>query len=360
MRILLCAGTRPEAVKLAPVALALRRYPGVELVLCATAQHRGLLDRALADFGLKADLDLGAPPRGASLAAVFDRIVERLLCALERLRPDWVVVQGDTTAAWAAAYAAACARVRVAHVEAGLRSHDRRQPFPEEDWRVLIDSLATVHFAPTARAAKNLRREGYGNSVLVTGNTAVDALKLARLPRTKRARAPYAVVTLHRRESWGRPLAGIFCAVREAAERLERLDWVFPVHPNPAVARAARRFLVHPRVRLIRPLSYPRFLALMRGARFLVTDSGGIQEEAPSLGVPVLIVRDKTERPELLCRGGVLAGRSPKRLLKALLRFGSGSLPRVARKNPFGDGRAARRIAAALVYGTIQPDQAYR
>lgn len=347
-RILLCAGTRPEALKLAPVALALRRRPGVDMILCATAQHRGLLDRAFSDFGLTPDLDLGSPRPGASPAEVFERIAKRLAPELERLKPDWVVVQGDTTAAFAAAWAAARARVPVAHVEAGLRSHDRRHPFPEEDWRVLIDSVSALHFAPTREAAANLRREGYAASVIVTGNTAVDALRLARRARAARPRGPYAVVTLHRRESLGRPLAGMLKALRAAADRLPGLTWIFPVHPNPAVAGAARRLLAHPRVLLIKPLPYPLFLELMRGARFLVTDSGGIQEEAPSLGKAVLVVRDKTERPELLGRGGVLAGRSPRRLLRELLRFGRGNLPRAARRNPFGDGRSAARVAAAL------------
>ncbi|MBI5241960.1 MAG: UDP-N-acetylglucosamine 2-epimerase (non-hydrolyzing) [Elusimicrobia bacterium] len=357
MRVLAVAGTRPEVIKLAPVLARLRREPGVRVRLCVTAQHRRLLDDMLKVFGLKphADLDLMRPRQ--TPAQVLRRTLRGMGRALARPRPDLVLVQGDTTTALGAALAAFRLGIPVAHVEAGLRTGDLDCPFPEEANRILIDRGSALLFAPTPGARRNLRREGVpADRIVMTGNTVVDALRWAA-SRPHRFRepalrglgsAPLAVVTLHRRESWGKPLAGIFRAILEAARLLPDLLWVYPVHPNPAVSLPARRLLRHPRILLVPPLDYLDFVHLLRRARFIVTDSGGIQEEAPSLGKPVVVAREKTERPETLGRGSLLAGVSRPALVRAILRCARRpERPRAV--NPFGDGKAAERIARALL-----------
>ncbi|MBI3551217.1 MAG: UDP-N-acetylglucosamine 2-epimerase (non-hydrolyzing) [Elusimicrobia bacterium] len=356
-KLLVVAGTRPEAIKLAPVIAALRRLKGLSVRVCATAQHRELLDGMLDAFGIRPDIDLDLMRPRQSPGEVLRRCRKALAPVLARERPDLVIVQGDTTSALGAALAAKDAGVCVAHVEAGLRTHDPRQPFPEERNRVRIDRISRLWFAPTIGAARNLRREGLGpDGIFVTGNTSIDALlwalrrpgppenrSLARLPQKR-----LVVVTLHRRESFGRALDGLMRAIGQASARLPGWTWVLPVHPNPRVRRAARRLAGRSAVKLIAPLGYLDFVKLMKRADFLVTDSGGIQEEAPTLKKPVLVVRNKTERPELLGRGGKLIGNSGARLLRELTRWARGRRPKPPARNPFGDGRAARRIARAL------------
>jgi UDP-N-acetylglucosamine 2-epimerase (non-hydrolysing) len=357
-RILAVFGTRPELVKLAPLFAELRRA-GLAPRLVSTAQHRGLLDDALAAFGVRPHLDLDLMREGQRPAEVLARLRRRLPDVLRRERPDLVLVQGDTASACAAALCARELGIPVAHVEAGLRSGDLRNPWPEEGQRIRIDRAASMLFAPTRRAKRNLLRERLKGEVFVTGNTGVDALKarlrrplpgsalLRRLPRGARL----LLATLHRRESFGRPLAGMLRALVGLAERRADLHVVFPVHPNPAV-RAAARALRHPRVHATPPLPYPEFLALLRRSDLLLTDSGGLQEEAPVLRVPTLVARKVTERPELLeSGGGLLVGTDPARIARAVGRIlDDDALRRRMRRagSPFGDGRAARRIARFL------------
>jgi UDP-N-acetylglucosamine 2-epimerase (non-hydrolysing) len=357
LKVLAVVGTRPEAVKMAPVVRLLRRRPELETKLIATAQHRQLLDSMFKDLGMKADVDLDLMRRGQSFSGFLARALKELRGIFERERPGLVLAQGDTATTLAAALAALDCKIPFGHIEAGLRTHDKLRPFPEENIRVMADRLADLLFAPTALAKKNLLAENVQGAVFVTGNTGVDALleaasrphlfresSLRRLPSTARL----AVVTIHRRESFGEPMRDIFQGLLAAARRFPQLLWIYPVHPNPRV-RAAVRVLRHRRIRLTRPLEYLDFVHLMKRAEFIVTDSGGIQEEAPSLGKPVLVMRDKTERMESLGRGGaILVGASGKGLLRALPGVLAGKVSPPA-CNPYGDGAAARRIVSAVV-----------
>lgn len=359
MRVLAVVGTRPEAIKMAPVIARLKRDRRFRLTLCSTGQHRDLVGRALAAFGLRVDLDLGVMRRGQSCEAVLRRVVLAMDVALRRLDPELVLVQGDTTSVLGAALAASRRGIAIGHVEAGLRSFDWARPFPEEGNRLLVDHASALLFAPTAAARRNLLAEGVPpRHIFVTGNTAVDALLWARRlgPKWDHPRlrdlpgARLAAVTLHRRESFGAPLRRLFEGLLQAVERLPDLVWVYPVHPNPQVSRLARRVLRHRRVLLLPPLPYPEFVRLLERCEFVLTDSGGIQEEAPTLGKPVLVAREKTERPELLARGGRLIGVSPRRLVSEVLLLASGRGPKPTAKNPFGDGRAAERIVQAILH----------
>ena len=358
MRVLAVVGTRPEAIKMAPVVRLLKRDRRFRLILCSTGQHRDLVGRALRSFGLRADWDLGVMRHGQSCGQVLRRVAQAMDGALRRWRPGLVLVEGDTTSVLGAAVAATRLGIPVGHVEAGLRSFDWSRPFPEEGNRLLVDHASALLFAPTSAARRNLLAEGVpAHKVFVTGNTAVDALSWARLgPRWDHPRlrgipgARLAAVTLHRRESFGAPLQGLFEGLLRAVERLPDLVWVYPVHPNPHVSRLARRVLRHDRVLLLPPLPYPEFVRLLERCEFILTDSGGVQEEAPTLGKPVLVAREKTERPELLARGGRLIGFSPRRLVKEVGLLAAGLGPKAPSKNPFGDGRAAERILAAILH----------
>ncbi len=356
MNVLVVMGTRPEAIKLAPVVFALRKRRGLRVKVCATAQHRELLDGALEVFGLKPDLDLGLMRHGQSPADFAVRAEKALDRVLARTKPSVVVVQGDTTTALAASLAAARRGIAVAHVEAGLRSFDVRHPFPEEANRVVIDHLASLHFPPTGVARANLAAEGIaGKGVSVTGNTVVDAFRWAKGRLGSVAKTPGTrtiVATLHRRESFGAPLEKTCRALRALVESRPDLTVVFPLHPNPKARDAARRLLRHPRVKLLPPQPYLEFLRLVRGADLLITDSGGLQEEAACLGKPVLVARETTERPELVKSGAArLIGRDGRRLAREAGRILDDARLRARMgraKNPYGDGRAAERIAAAI------------
>jgi UDP-N-acetylglucosamine 2-epimerase (non-hydrolysing) len=361
--ILSVVGTRPEAVKMAPVVQALARAPGVRARLAAAAQHRELLDGALAAFGLAADADLGLMRPGQSLAGLTARAVEALDGLYEAEAPDLVLVQGDTTTAFCAALAAFYRRVPVGHVEAGLRTGDLAAPWPEEANRVLTARLATLHFAPTAGARENLLREGVApGRAFVTGNTGVDALflTLGRLrdrpdpgppPPWQRPGSPVVLITAHRRENLGDRLAALCGAIAELAGRFPSAQFVYPMHPNPGVRAAVRAVLgARPaaNVHLVEPLEYPQFVALMAASALILTDSGGVQEEAPSLGTPVLVLRDATERPEALAAGTArLVGTDPERIVReaTTLLADPAALAGMARRhNPYGDGHAAGRI----------------
>lgn len=354
MKVLVVMGTRPEAIKLAPVVTELRRRKGIKTLICATAQHRELLDQAMKMFRLKADFDLNLMRRSQTPKVVAKRVVAALGPVLERLKPDLVVVQGDTTTASSAALCAFERGIPVAHVEAGLRSFDLNNPFPEEINRVFIDSISSLVFPPTQIAKNNLIREKlHGRKLIVTGNTIVDALRTAE-GGISEAPPLYkeVLVTLHRREIHGKPLKTIYRCLLKLVNRHGNLQFVYPVHPNPLIVKTAKRMLRHPRIRLLAPQPYPAFLGLLKRSAFVITDSGGVQEEAVCLNKPVLVMRAKTERPEVIsCGAGVLLGHDPKKLALwtgKLLKNPRLFLRMARAKNPYGDGRASGRIAADI------------
>ena len=361
-RVMVCFGTRPEVVKLAPVAKRLERTPGLELVTVTTGQHREMLDQMLDGFGVGPDLDLALLRPGQDLARLTARAVAALGEVMAAQRPDAVVVQGDTTTAVCAALAAFYAGAPVGHVEAGLRSGQPRDPFPEEVNRRLIAPLARWHFCPTERAATNLLGEGVAPAdVQVTGNTVIDALlatSAAALTPADRAllppkRAPRRIlVTLHRRESQGGRQRALCRMLARLAARPD-VEIVFPVHLSPAVRASVHAELAGRRdVHLLDPLPYRPFVHVLASADLVVTDSGGIQEEAPSLDVPVVVMRDTTERPEGVSAGCVrLGGTEPEAVaahVAELLDDRSAYARMAAAPNPFGDGHAAERIVGRL------------
>jgi len=358
--VLAVFGTRPEAIKLAPVVRALEAGPSLGVRVVATGQHRAMLDQVLAVFGIAPDHDLDVMVPGQTLPELTSRLLPPLDRVIAAEAPAAVLVQGDTTTAFAAALAAFYRRVPVGHVEAGLRTHDRYAPFPEEINRRLIGDLASWHFAPTERARDALLREGVPEGdVLVTGNTVVDALRHvlatteAGMPAIPEEGQRLVLVTAHRRENFGRPFEALCRAVRRIADGHPDVDVCFPVHPNPNVREPVRRILAgHPRVRLLEPLDYVAFAHLLARADLVLTDSGGIQEEAPTLGKPVLVMRDATERPEAVEAGVVeLVGTDEERIVAAAARLLDDPLAyaRMARAvSPYGDGRASERIVAFL------------
>lgn len=362
---LVVLGTRPEAIKLAPVVKALGKRGDVfETRVCVTAQHREMLDQVLDVFALRPDYDLDLMQPGQSLAGFVSRSLESLDNLVREVQPGLVVVQGDTSTAFVAALAGFYRRVRVAHVEAGLRSFNRFLPYPEEINRSLAARLADFHFAPTPKAGENLVREGIDPSgVFVTGNTVVDALLdvVSRLdsgelrPRVAEhfPKLPerYILLTAHRRESHGAGLANIFRAVCDLSRCLPEFHFIFPVHPSPAVQGPAREILgEHPQVHLLPPVDYVSFVWLVKNCELILSDSGGVQEEAPSLRKPVLVLRDVTERPEAVESGWArLVGTDPRRITRAVLsELDPASANGHRKPNPFGDGHAAEKIAEYL------------
>jgi UDP-N-acetylglucosamine 2-epimerase (non-hydrolysing) len=368
-RVLAIVGTRPEVIKMAPVVHELARTDRAEVLLCATSQHRDLLDQALRHFDLAADVDLDLMRPGQTPQDVTRRLLDELPPAIARLQPDWVLVQGDTTSAMASALAAHHQGVAVAHVEAGLRSGDLTSPWPEEMNRRVVGHLATLHFAPTPLARQHLLDEGVPTErIHVTGNPVIDALLwtlkgmdedpalLGQMQQRFDFLDPQRrliLATMHRRESHGAPLARVCGALKQLSQRLD-VQVVCCVHPNPAVRRVVDDVLAPcPDVHCLEPLDYLSFVHLMRQSWLIVTDSGGMQEEAPTLGKPVLVVRDTTERPEGVQAGTAqLVGTDPKRILAAatqLLDSTDAYLTVSQTHNPYGDGQAARRIASALL-----------
>lgn len=363
MKILVVFGTRPELIKLAPVILELRRRPQFFKVrLLATAQHRDMLDQMLGVFGLRPDRDLDIMRAGQSLDWLTGELAAKVGAELRTFKPGLVLVQGDTTTAMVTALTAFHQGIAVAHVEAGLRTGDPLDPFPEEMNRKIIGAIASWHFAPTRRAAQNLKAEGvHGSRIAVTGNTVVDALLMMDaasgdrpLPLSLREGSRLILVTAHRRESFGRPLKNICSALAAIARSRPDVEIVFPVHPNPAVrAEVEARLSGRDRIRLIPPLDYLDFLSLLKRAHLVLTDSGGIQEEAPVYGKPVVVLRNRTERPEGIAAGVArLAGTDSKSIIREAGKIlGNPRLyARMTRgQNVYGDGRAAQRIAAFLM-----------
>lgn len=363
-KVLFVFGTRPEAIKLCPTVLHLRALPDqFEVKVCATAQHRHLLDQVLEVFGVAPDYDLDLMLPGQTLFQSTSRILTGLEPVLDAEKPDMVLVQGDTTTTFCGALAAFYKKIAVGHVEAGLRTGDVYQPFPEEVNRLLTTRMSALHFAATTWAAENLKREGVAEQAIhVTGNTGIDAVLYVRDALAEGRLAggnwPYLdgrkliVVTAHRRESFGEGFEHI-CRALAAIARRDDVQIVYPVHPNPNVQNPVNQHLRGlSNVFLIEPLSYVPFVDLMRRAHILLTDSGGIQEEGPSLGKPVLVLRDKTERPEAVQAGTVrLVGTDQQRIVAETMRLLDddetyGSMSRV--HNPYGDGRASGRIAGAI------------
>ncbi len=356
MKVLFVFGTRPEAIKLAPVIRCLREDPRFDTRVVVTAQHRAMLDQVLAAFSIEPDHDLNVMRDGQTLAESASRIIAALAPVIDRERPECVIVQGDTTTTFCGALAAFYAGIPVAHVEAGMRTGDLRQPFPEEMNRRLTSRLAALHFAATEPAAENLRREGVDPAdIFVTGNTGIDAVLSVRdsLPALDGLSTKKIIlVTAHRRESFGDGFIRICRALRRLAERGD-VEIVYPVHPNPNVRAVVDEHLRDvPNIRLIEPVEYVAFVDLMRRAHILLTDSGGIQEEGPSLGKPVLVMREKTERPEAVDAGTArLTGTDEDAIVAEAARLldDADEYARRARiHNPYGDGNASARIREVL------------
>ncbi len=361
--ILTILGTRPEAIKLAPVLTELaRQKKQFRSVVCVTGQHRELLDPMLQFFGIRPDIDLHVMRKNQSLSGLTARLLSALDPVLEEVKPDWVVVQGDTTTVMTASLAAYYRKIPVAHVEAGLRTDNKYSPFPEEINRRLTGVLADAHFAPTARAVRNLRNEGVPiKRICLSGNTVVDALKMSvRLtrshPHTMPADIPapekgrrLILVTGHRRENFGQGMEQMCCALRDIVELMPDGELVYPVHLNPNVRKPVKRLLGgHPRIHLVEPVDYPVMVGLLKRAWLVLTDSGGIQEEAPTFGVPCLVMRDTTERPEGVRLGvAKLVGTDRRKIVQAVRRLDQNqkAYQRMASGgNPYGDGKAAKRI----------------
>jgi len=375
MKVSVICGTRPEAIKLAPVILALQRDRRFSTQVCVTAQHRYMLDQVLNIFGIVPDTDLNVMSRAQSLSKLTCRTLQRVSEYLKTHAPDLVLVQGDTTTVFATALAAFYQEIPIGHVEAGLRTGNLRSPWPEEANRVLTSQLATFHFAPTKRNAHNLLLAGIPpERIFVTGNTVIDALHLA-IDRVRRKpplvpqlsaslladrTVPLVLITAHRRENFGEKLQSICRAISRLAACYPSVHFVYPVHLNPSVRATVAQTLGSSEascsnpynIHLIEPLSYLPFVALMERATVILTDSGGIQEEAPSLGKPVLVMRDTTERPEVLEGGTVkLVGTNPDDILRETSRLLDDaphyqSMARV--QTPFGDGKASQRIIDAI------------
>jgi UDP-N-acetylglucosamine 2-epimerase (non-hydrolysing) len=373
LRVLSVFGTRPEAVKMAPVVEQLRRAPGVEARVCVTAQHRQMLDQVLRLFDITPEFDLDLMEPDQALPELTAAVFRGLDPVLEQWRPDWVLVQGDTTTVMAAALLAYYRRIRLGHVEAGLRTGDKWQPFPEEINRRVAGVVADLHFAPTERARGNLLREGVpSDCIVVTGNPVIDALQsivarpydeatgpLAAMPSDRRV----ILLTAHRRENFGAPLEAIFTAVKQLAIRYrDSVHIVYPVHLNPNVRRPAERLLGGvANITLVDPLDYLPMVHLLKRCHLVLTDSGGLQEEAPALGKPVLVLRQVTERPEAIEAGTArLVGTDPQRIeaeTRRLLDDPEAYAAMAHAVNPFGDGHAAERIVQALLARSGTGDQ---
>ncbi|MCM1149712.1 MAG: UDP-N-acetylglucosamine 2-epimerase (non-hydrolyzing) [Butyricicoccus sp.] len=363
IKVMSVFGTRPEAIKMCPLALELASRPEFDSTVCVTAQHREMLDGVLSCFGVTPDFDLDIMEQGQTLGTITTKILTLIGPVIQKVRPDVLLVHGDTTTTFASALAAFYERTAVGHVEAGLRTYDRYSPFPEEMNRCMVGRLAQYHFAPTAQNRRNLEREAVTGSIFVTGNTVIDAMKYTVRGEGFECEALNSVdfsrrvitMTCHRRENYGAPMEGIFSAVAELARRFPDTLTVYPVHLSPVVRGTARRFLGNiDNILLIDPLDAMDMHRLMSKSYMVMTDSGGIQEEAPALGKPVLVLRRETERPEAVEAGTVkLAGVETENILALAteLLTDEGKYAAMAHAvNPYGDGHACERIARALLY----------
>jgi UDP-N-acetylglucosamine 2-epimerase len=363
MKILFIFGTRPEAIKMAPILkLAVKR--GLSPVVCTTAQHREMLDQVLTIFDIVPDFDLNIMTPGQTLPALTSRLLHQLDQVVSEVSPDWVLVQGDTTSAMVGALVSFYQNIKIGHVEAGLRTYDNRRPFPEEINRRTIDLMADAYFAPTRTTAENLMREDIpAHRIYVTGNTVVDALlDIANRPFDRSQSIfshieqdrPMVLVTAHRREIFGPPFREVCLAIRDLATAFPQVQFVYPVHLNPNVQTPVAELLQGiPNVFLLPPAKYVEFTHLMKEACLILTDSGGIQEEGPTFGLPVLVMRDTTERPEGLEAGvSRLVGTDRVRIVReatAVLQQVEARCPPQLVTNPYGDGKAADRIIDAIL-----------
>lgn len=361
IKVMTVFGTRPETIKMAPLVKELKTRPEIDVTVCVTAQHREMLDQVLAAFDITPDYDLNIMKQGQTLADITTRVLTGMQEVIDKVKPDIVLVHGDTTTTFAGALAAFYKQVAIGHVEAGLRTYNKYSPYPEEMNRQMVGVLADLHFAPTEQSRQNLLSEGKSDDkIIVTGNTAIDALKTT-------VRSDYhheildwsngsrlIVLTAHRRENLGEPMYSMFRAIRKITEKYEDTKVVYPVHLNPAVVNAAENvFGDCERVRLIHPMDVLDFHNLLARSYLILTDSGGIQEEAPSLGKPVIVLRDTTERPEGIKAGTLkLAGTDEKVLFSIIdeLLSNQEEYDRMSKaSNPYGDGFASKRIADAII-----------
>ena len=358
LKVMVVFGTRPEAIKMAPLVLELQKHSdSIETITVVTAQHRQMLDQVLETFSIEPHYDLDIMGKNQSLLDITGKILEKFDPVVKQELPDIILVHGDTTTTFAASLVAFYNQVRIGHVEAGLRTFDKYSPFPEEMNRQMTDNLADLYFAPTSESKENLLKENHPESaIVITGNTAIDALKLTvqsdyyhevldQLDPDKKL----VLVTMHRRENQGQPMRNVFAALREMVDLHQEIEVVYPVHLSPAVQEAANDILAgHDRIHLIEPLDVLDFHNLASRSYFIMTDSGGVQEEAPSLGKPVLVLRDTTERPEGVRAGTLkLVGTDPvcvKEAMAALLTDETLYRQMSQAPNPCGDGRASERI----------------
>ena len=363
IKVMTVFGTRPEAIKMAPLVHALEKNENTESIVCVTAQHREMLDQVLDIFGIKPDYDLNIMQPRQTLATITEKSLHGLDEVLEKAQPDIVLVHGDTSTTFAGALAAFYHKIPVGHVEAGLRTYDKYSPFPEEMNRKLTGQIATLHFAPTPRNRDNLAREGITDGVSVVGNTVVDAIHITVKPdfqfRDEQLKTldfennRVVLVTAHRRENYGEPMENICRAIAELSEAYPDVHFVYPVHLSPYVRETAEKFLGgNERIHLIHPLTVDEMHNLMARCFMIVTDSGGLQEEAPSLGKPVLVLRRETERPEAIEAGTVkLAGVEQANIVKLareLLDDEAAYSAMAHAVNPYGDGKTSQRIVQAI------------
>ena len=365
IRVMTIFGTRPEAIKMAPLALELSRRPQIDALCCVTAQHRQMLDSVLDIFRLVPDFDLNIMEPRQTLSTITSKCLLGMEEVLEQARPDLVLIHGDTSTTFAGALAAFYHRVPVGHVEAGLRTYDKYSPYPEEMNRRMVSAIADLHFCPTPSNRDNLAREGIEQGVFLTGNTVIDALQTTVvkdfhfsegvLNDLDYVNRKVILVTCHRRENYGTPMAHIMTALRRVADAFPDVELVYPVHLSPVVQEAAHQYLDgHPRIHLIAPLAVDEMHNLMARCHLVMTDSGGLQEEAPALGKPVLVLRRETERPEAVAAGTVqLAGTEEEPIFQMASRLLTDPAAYAAMAhaaNPYGDGRACGRIADAIEY----------
>ena len=376
LKVMVVFGTRPEAIKMAPLVLELQKHSDcIETITVVTAQHRQMLDQVLETFRIQPNYDLDIMGKNQSLLDITAKILQKFDPIVKKELPDMILVHGDTTTTFVASLVAFYNQVRIGHVEAGLRTFDKYSPFPEEMNRQMTDNLADLYFAPTTDSKENLLKENHPESaIIITGNTAIDALKLTvqsdyyhevldRLDPLKKL----VLVTMHRRENQGRPMRDVFAALREMVDVHSELEVVYPVHLSPAVQEAAKDILSsHERIHLIEPLDVLDFHNLASRGYFIMTDSGGVQEEAPSLGKPVLVLRDTTERPEGVRAGTLkLVGTDPNRVkeaMTALLTDEKLYKDMSQAPNPYGDGKASERIVQAIqhYYGLTEAVSEFR
>ena len=369
IKVMVVFGTRPEAIKMAPLVLELQKQSETfETITVVTAQHRQMLDQVLETFRIQPDYDLDIMGKNQSLLDITAKILEKFDPVVKEVQPNMILVHGDTTTTFAASLVAFYNQVRIGHVEAGLRTFDKYSPFPEEMNRQMTDNLADLYFAPTSESKANLLMEHHPeSSIFITGNTAIDALRLTvqedyhhqvldQLDPQKKL----VLVTMHRRENQGQPMRAVFAALREMVDAHPELEVVYPVHLSPAVQEAAKEILGdHDRIHLIAPLDVFDFHNLASRSYFIMSDSGGVQEEAPSLGKPVLVLRDTTERPEGVKAGTLkLVGTDPERVkeeMTALLTDHDLYQKMASARNPYGDGKASERIVQAIqhYYGLV-------